>query len=44
METISSQLKALRKQIKIPWRVIFVKERVKPEDFEQNTVYVHIWI
>jgi hypothetical protein len=44
MATIQSQLKELRKRIRIPWRVIYVTEKVEPEDFAEKTIYVHIWI
>lgn len=44
MPTIQSQLQALKKQIKVPYRIEFVDDVVEPEDFEEKTVYVHIWI
>jgi hypothetical protein len=44
MSRILSQLKELRKQIRIPWRIIYVNKEVMPEEFEKNTIYVHIWI
>ncbi len=44
MPTISAQLKALRKQIKIPYKIVFVDEKINEEDFEEKTIYVHIWI
>ncbi len=44
MATILSQLKALQKQIKIPHRIIFVDREIKPEEFMEKVIYVHIWI
>jgi hypothetical protein len=44
MATILSQIKDLRKKIKIPWRVIYVNREILPEEFEKKTIYVHIWI
>ena len=44
MGTISSQLKKLRKQIHIPYRIEFVDKEVEEEDFEEKVIYVHIWI
>lgn len=44
MATILSQIKELRKKIKIPWRVKYVKREILPEEFEEKTIYVHIWI
>lgn len=44
MATILSQLKALRKQIKIPYAIEFVDHEVCEKDFEEKIIYVHIWI
>jgi hypothetical protein len=44
MATIQSQINALKKIIKIPWRIVYVDHEVKQEDFEPKTIYVHIWI
>jgi hypothetical protein len=44
MSKILSQIKELRKKIKIPWRIIYVDREIKPEEFEKKTIYVHIWI
>jgi len=44
MSKIRSQIKELRKLIKIPWRIVYVKEEVAPSDFAPKTIYVHIWI
>lgn len=44
MATILAQIKELRKQIKIPWRIIYVDRVIEPEEFEEKTIYVHIWI
>jgi hypothetical protein len=44
MATILSQIKELRKKIKIPWKIVYVDREILPEEFEQKTIYVHIWI
>lgn len=44
MATILSQLKALRKQINIPYRIQFVDHEVLEKDFEDKIIYIHIWI
>jgi hypothetical protein len=44
MRTIQSQIKELRKKIKIPWKIVYVNREILPEEFEQKTIYVHIWI
>lgn len=44
MATILSQLRALRKQIHIPWRIKFVDAYVDEKDFEEKIIYIHIWI
>lgn len=44
MATIQSQLKELRKKIRIPWRIVYVDRVITPEEFEEKTIYVHIWI
>ena len=44
MATIASQLRALRKQIKLPHKIIFVDKEIKPEEFIEKVIYVHIWI
>lgn len=44
MATIQSQLRDLRKRIKIPWRIVYVDHEVKESDFEEKVIYVHIWI
>lgn len=44
MATISSQLRTLRKQIKIPHRIVFVDRVVNPSEFKEKVIYVHIWI
>ena len=41
---IQTQLNALRKLIKIPWRIVYVDKEILPEDFAEKTIYVHIWI
>jgi hypothetical protein len=44
MATILSQLKALRKQINIPYRIEFVQGEVLEKDFQDKVIYIHIWI
>ena len=44
MSRILSQIKELRKKIKIPWRIVYVDKEIKPGEFEVKTIYVHIWI
>lgn len=44
MATILSQIKELRKKIKIPWRVVYVDREILAEEFQEKTIYVHIWI
>lgn len=44
MSKILSQIRELRKKIKIPWKVEYVDRVVEPEEFAEKTIYVHIWI
>lgn len=44
MATILSQLRQLRKQINIPYRIEFVNREVIKEEFQEKVIYVHIWI
>ena len=44
MATVLSQLKELRKQIKIPYRIQFVDHEILEEDFEDKVIYIYIWI
>jgi hypothetical protein len=44
MPTISAQLRALKKQINIPYSIKFVDEIIREKDFEEKIIYVHIWI
>lgn len=44
MPTILSQLRKLRKQINIPYRIQFVDREIRQEEFEEKVIYVHIWI
>lgn len=44
MATIASQLRELRKVIRIPWRIVYVDRKIEPEEFAEKTIYVHIWI
>lgn len=43
-KTILSQIKELRKKIKIPWRIVYVDKEVLSTEYEEKTIYVHIWI
>jgi hypothetical protein len=44
MSKIASQLRELRKKIRIPWRIVYVDREILPAEFEDKTIYVHIWI
>lgn len=44
MATIQSQIRELRKKIKIPWRIVYVDHKIESSEFEEKTIYVHIWI
>ena len=44
MATIQAQIKELRKKIRIPWRIVYVDREIMPEEFQEKTIYVHIWI
>lgn len=44
MAKIHTQLRALRKLINVPWRIVYVKRKIEPEEFAEKTIYVHIWI
>lgn len=44
MKTILAQIKELRKVIKVPWRVVYVDHEILKEEFQEKTIYVHIWI
>jgi hypothetical protein len=44
MSSILKQLKALRKQIKIPYRIEMVDKFIHPKDFEEFVIYIHIKI
>lgn len=44
MSTISSQLRQLRKLIKIRHRIQFVDYDVPESEFEDGVIYIHIWI
>jgi hypothetical protein len=44
MSKILSQIKELRKKINIPWRIVYVDRVIEPSEFEEKTIYVHIWI
>ena len=44
MATILSQIKELRKKIRIPWRIIYVDREILESEFEEKVIYVHIWI
>ena len=42
--TILSQLRAMRKQIHIPYRIEFVSREIKKEEFKEKVIYIHICI
>jgi len=42
MQTISSQLKALRKLINIPYQIRYVDDVVLEKDWEDKVIYIHI--
>lgn len=44
MATILQQLKKLRQQIKIPYRIVYVEREIMPDEFVEKVIYVHIWI
>jgi hypothetical protein len=44
MPNILSQIKELRKLIRIPWRIEYVDRVIERHEFEEKTIYVHIWI
>lgn len=44
MPTIAAQLRALRKQINIPYAIQFVDREVLETEFQDKIIYVHIWI
>lgn len=44
MQTLRSQIKELRKKINIPWRIIYVDREILPTEYQEKTIYVHIWI
>ena len=44
MPTIAAQLNEIRKRINIPWRIVYVDRKIEPSEYEEKTIYVHIWI
>jgi hypothetical protein len=44
MPTIAAQLRALKKQINIPYTIKFVDHEIQEKDFIEKVIYVHIWI
>lgn len=44
MATILSQLRMLKKEIKIPYAIQFVDREIPERDFQEKIIYVHIWI
>jgi len=44
MAKIATQIKDLRKKIRIPWRIVYVDKEILANDFQPKTIYVHIWI
>lgn len=43
-QTILSQLRALRKDIHIPYRIQFVDREIPKEEFKDKVIYIHIVI
>lgn len=43
-QTILSQLRALRKEIHIPYRIEFVRREIQKEEFKEKVIYIHICI
>ena len=43
-QSIRSQLKALRKLVKIPWEIKQVDHFISRKDYEEKTIYVHFWL
>lgn len=44
MATILSQLRKLRKQIHIPYRIEFVNRVIEEHEFREKIIYVHLWV
>lgn len=44
MATILSQLAWLRNKIVIPFTIEYVDKEIKPEEFEEKVIYIHITI
>ena len=44
MSKIYTQIKELRKKIKIPWHIEYVDREILPNEFKDKTIYVHIGI
>lgn len=44
MAKILTQIKELRKKIQIPWRIVYVDREILASEFQEKTIYVHIWI
>ena len=44
MATISSQLRALRKQVSIPYIIKYVDRYIPEEEWEDKVIYIHITI
>jgi|AntAceMinimDraft_13_1070369.scaffolds.fasta_scaffold01503_11 hypothetical protein len=44
MATISSQLRALRKQVNIPYIIKYVDRYIPPEEWEDKVIYIHITV
>jgi hypothetical protein len=44
MATILQQLKKLKQQINIPYRIVYVEKEIMPDEFVEKVIYVHIWI
>lgn len=44
MAKIAAQIRELRRKIRIPWRIVYVDREIMQSEFEEKTIYVHIWV
>lgn len=44
MQTISSQLRALRKQVNIPYVIKYVDAYIPENEWDDKVIYIHITI
>ena len=43
-QSIRRQLTALRKEVHIPYRIKYVNRVIHQHEFEEKTIYLHVWI